>query len=204
MAGDMLLNLCTPFSPLLLTLLPHLHPLLTYPNCSSPRELALVFADYLRSHFSVFQPKALRSRARATFPSSRRATYPEESRSSFALPSYILFLQSERHLLLLPCTKWESLLTHLLSSSLSLTSCVSKLFERIILSRLFFFLESITSFSYPARPVSILDGLLSIKFWFFHGRFRMGLTILGRILGLFLLQLTFPRLLFCLSSRPFP
>ena len=30
-----------------------------FPNCSSPRESALVFADYLRSHFSVFQPKAL-------------------------------------------------------------------------------------------------------------------------------------------------
>ena len=31
---------------------------------SFPRELALVYAAYLRSHFSVSQPKALRSRAR--------------------------------------------------------------------------------------------------------------------------------------------
>ena len=33
------------------------------PNCSSPRESASVYAAYLRSHFSVSQPKALRSRA---------------------------------------------------------------------------------------------------------------------------------------------
>ena len=35
-----------------------------FPNCSSPRELASVYADYLRSHFSVSQAKVLRSRAR--------------------------------------------------------------------------------------------------------------------------------------------
>ena len=35
-----------------------------FPNCSSPRESASVYAAYLRSHFSVSQPKALRSRAR--------------------------------------------------------------------------------------------------------------------------------------------
>ena len=29
-----------------------------FPNCSSPRESALVYAAYLRSHFSVSQPKA--------------------------------------------------------------------------------------------------------------------------------------------------
>ena len=34
------------------------------PNCSSPRESASVYAAYLRSHFSVSQPKALRSRDR--------------------------------------------------------------------------------------------------------------------------------------------
>ena len=37
------------------------------PNCSSPRESASVYAiyaAYLRSHFSVSQPKALRSTAR--------------------------------------------------------------------------------------------------------------------------------------------
>ena len=38
-----------------------------FPNCSSPRESALVYAAYLRSHFSVSQPKALRRRARGYF-----------------------------------------------------------------------------------------------------------------------------------------
>ena len=35
-----------------------------FPNCSSPRESASVYVVYLRPHFSVSQPKALRSRAR--------------------------------------------------------------------------------------------------------------------------------------------
>ena len=35
-----------------------------FPNCSSSSKLALIFADYRRSHFSVSQPKAVRSRAR--------------------------------------------------------------------------------------------------------------------------------------------
>ena len=35
-----------------------------FPNCFSPRESASVYAAYLRSHFSVSQPNALRSRAR--------------------------------------------------------------------------------------------------------------------------------------------
>ena len=57
-----------------------------FPNCSSPRELASVFADYLRSNFSVFQPKALCSRARGYFSEPRRATCPKESHSSFCSP----------------------------------------------------------------------------------------------------------------------
>ena len=57
-----------------------------FPNCSSPRESALVYAAYLRSHFSVSQPKALRSRARGYFSELRRATCSEESHSSFCSP----------------------------------------------------------------------------------------------------------------------
>ena len=53
---------------------------------SSPRESVSVFADYLRSQFSVFQPKALRSRARGYFSELRQATCPEESHSSFCSP----------------------------------------------------------------------------------------------------------------------
>ena len=35
-----------------------------FPTLSFPRESASVYAAYLRSHFSVSQPKAMRSRAR--------------------------------------------------------------------------------------------------------------------------------------------
>ena len=57
-----------------------------FPNCSSPRESASVYAAYLRSHFSVSQPKALRSRARSYLPELRRATCHVESHSSFCFP----------------------------------------------------------------------------------------------------------------------
>ena len=56
------------------------------PNSSSPRESALVHAAYLRSHFSVSQPKALCSRARGYITELRRATCPEESHLSFCSP----------------------------------------------------------------------------------------------------------------------
>ena len=58
----------------------------SFPNCSSPRESASVYAAYLRSHFSVSQPKALRSRARGYLSELRRATCSEESHSSFCSP----------------------------------------------------------------------------------------------------------------------
>ena len=57
-----------------------------FPNCSSPRESASVYAAYLRSHFPVSQPKALRSRARDYLSELRRATFPVESHSSFCSP----------------------------------------------------------------------------------------------------------------------
>ena len=66
---------------------------------------------------------------------------------------------------------------------ISLTSCVSKLFERIILSRLLFFLESNSILSPPARPVSALVGLHSIIFCTFLSPFRMGSTNPGRVFG---------------------
>ena len=68
---------------LLLALLP---PLSNIHNCFSPRKSALVYAAYLRSHFSVSQPKSLRSRARDYLSELRRATCPEESHSSFCSP----------------------------------------------------------------------------------------------------------------------
>ena len=57
-----------------------------FPNCFSPRESALVYAAYLRSHFSVSQPKAWRSRARGYLTELRRATCSVEFHSSFCSP----------------------------------------------------------------------------------------------------------------------
>ena len=57
-----------------------------FPNSSSPRESALVYAAYLRSYFFVSQPKTLRSRARGYLSELRRATCPDESHSSFCSP----------------------------------------------------------------------------------------------------------------------
>ena len=57
-----------------------------FPNCSSPRKSASVYVAYLRSHFSVSQPKALRSRARGDLSELHRATCPVESHSSFCSP----------------------------------------------------------------------------------------------------------------------
>ena len=162
-----------------------------FPNCSSPRESASVYAAYLRSHFSVSQPKALRSRARGYLSELRRATCSEESHSSFCSPfSLAEFLAAASNLSSSTATGPDKvaypMLKHLPHSGMnfllhifnlswsshsfpsiwktssiipihkmgkpldspasfrpiSLTSCVSKLFERIILSRLLFFLES--------------------------------------------------------------
>ena len=59
-----------------------------FPNCSSPGKSASVYAAYLRSHFSVSQPKALRSRARGYLTELRRATCPVESHLSFCSPFF--------------------------------------------------------------------------------------------------------------------
>ena len=83
---------------------------------------------------------------------------------------------------------------------ISLTSCVSKLFERLILSRLLFFLESNSILSprqagfHPCR--STLDQIL-----YLFSPFRMGLTNLGRTLGQFSLLLISRKLL-TLSGTP--
>ena len=57
-----------------------------FPSCSSPEESTSIFADYQRSHFSVSQPKALRSRARGYFSKLCQPPCPEESHSSFCPP----------------------------------------------------------------------------------------------------------------------
>ena len=156
-----------------------------FPNCSSPRESASVYAAYLRSHFSVSQPKALRSRARGYLTELRRATCSVEFHSSFCSPfSPAEFLAAASNLSsstatgpdkvaypmpkhlprsgmdfllhiynlswsshsfpsiwktssIIPIHKMGMLLDSAASfRPISLTSCVSKLFQHIILSRL--------------------------------------------------------------------
>ena len=190
----------------------------------------MVYAAYLTSHFSISQPKALRSRARG-YPSELcRATCPEESHLSFCYPfSPAEFLAAASNLssstatgpdkvaypmlkhpsrsrmdfllhifnlswsshsfpstfpsILFPSTRWESLSTLLLPSSLSFSPLAyQKLFERIILSRLLFFLESY-SISLPSRLVSTLVGLHLIKFCIFLSPFQIDLTNRGWALG---------------------
>ena len=162
-----------------------------FPNCSSLRESASVYAAYLRSYFSVSQPKALRNRARGYLSEVHRATCLEESYSSFCSHfSFAEFLSAASNLSSSSATGPDKvayrMLKHLSRSGMdfllhifnlswsshsfpsiwktssiipihkmgkpldspasfwpiSLTSCVSKMFERIILSCLLFFLKS--------------------------------------------------------------
>ena len=57
-----------------------------FPNCSSSRESASVYATYLRSHFSISQPKALHSKARGHPSELCRSTCSEVSHLSFCSP----------------------------------------------------------------------------------------------------------------------
>ena len=163
----------------------------TFSNCSSTRKSTSLFADDLRSHISVCQSKALRSRARGYLSELRQVNCPEESHLSFCSPfSPTEFLAAVYKLSSSTATDPDKvvypMLKHLprsgmdfllhifnLSWSLhsfpsiwrtssiipihvmrkpldspisfgpiSLTSCESKLFDRAILSRLLFFLES--------------------------------------------------------------
>ena len=219
-----------------------------FPSYSSPRESASVFADYLRSHFSVSQPKALRRRARGYLSELCRATCPKEFYSSFCAPfTPTEFLAAASNLSSSTATGPEKvaypMLKHLLRfrmdlllqifnlswslhsfpsiwktfsiipihkmgkpldspasfRPISLTYCVSELCERIILSRLLFFLESNSIFS--PRQASFRHGRSTLDFLPFLSPFRMGLTNPGRALGQSSLLLISPKLL-TLSGIP--
>ena len=81
-----------------------------FPNCSSPRESASVYAAYLRSHFSVSLPKALPSGARGYLTELRRAMCSEEFYSSFCSPfSPGKFLAAVESTLSSPCSRFDFL-----------------------------------------------------------------------------------------------
>ena len=96
---------------------------------------------------------------------------------------HIPFLSSGRHLLLFPYTRWESFSTLLLPSGLSLSPPAYQSFLNASFYPVYFSFWYLIPFSLPARPVSALVGLHSIKFCTFLGPFRMGLTNPGRALG---------------------
>ena len=198
--------------------------------------MASVYAAYLRSHFSVSQPKALHSRIRGYLSEICRATCLVESHSSFCSPFSPtgLFAAASNlspstatgpdkvaypMLKHLPCAgmdfllyifnlSWSlhsfpsiwkmegkedifhyshpqvgkaSRLSCFLPAYLSLTSCVSKLFERIILSRLLFFLESNSILS--PRLAGFCTGRSTLdQILFLFSPFRMSLTNPGQAL----------------------
>ena len=116
------------------------------PNCSSPRESILVFADYLRLHFSVFQPKSLRSRVRGCFSSSAE---PRALRS-LTHPS---FLQLNRRCLqfFLHChSPRQSCLSHAKASSSMWHEFSSSHLQSLLdFAFLSFHLEDIFYYSHP-------------------------------------------------------
>ena len=54
-----------------------------FPNCFSPWESASVYANYLRSHYSVSQPKAFPKKFRGYLSEFQQASCLKESYSSF-------------------------------------------------------------------------------------------------------------------------
>ena len=70
-----------------------------FPNCSSPSELASIYANYSRNHFSVSQPKVFCNKARGCLSELRPATSSEKSHSSFCFPfSFIEFFAAATNL----------------------------------------------------------------------------------------------------------
>ena len=143
----------------------------------------MVYTAYLRSHFSVSQPKVLRNRARGylselplspaeflaaasnLFPTTAngpdKVAYPMQKhlpRSGIDFLFHIFNLSWSSHSFpfilktssIIPIYKMGKPLDSPASLRLTFfTSCVSKLFESIILSRLLFFLESNSILSPP-------------------------------------------------------
>ena len=123
-----------------------------FPNCSSPKESTLVYVAYLRFHFSVSQPKALRNRARGYLSELRRATCSEESHLSFCSPfSPTELLAAASNLFLLHC-HWprQSCLFYAKASS-SLWHGISSSHLQSLLDFAFlsFHLEDIFYYSHP-------------------------------------------------------
>ena len=93
---------------------------LNFPNCSSPREPASVFADYPRSHFAVSQPKVLRIKARSYLSEFRRAKSPGGLILLFATLSPAEFLAAATNLSSFTATGPDKVAYPMLKLSLAL------------------------------------------------------------------------------------
>ena len=141
------------------------------PNYFTSRDSASVFADFLRSHFFVSQLNALCRTAKGYLSELRRATFSEESHSSFCSPSLPLnFLWLSLTSFLSFATGSDKfayfMLKHHPRSGMDFRTHHSKLFERIILSRLLFFLKSNSMLSSPGRfpPWTVCSRSNSVPF----------------------------------------
>ena len=86
---------------------------------------------------------------------------------------------------------------------LSLSPPASQSFLNSSFYRVYFSFWYLTPFSLPASSVSVLSGLLSIKFFLFLHPFRKGLTNSSRALGQFSLLSTSPNLSALSGTSPF-
>ena len=155
-----------------------------FPNCSSPRESASAYADYLRSHFSLFQPKVFRSRTRGYLSELRRAPVSRDCRKLLLVhchwprPNNLSYAKASSSL-------WHGFFSHFQSllvfaflffrledifkyshsyheKAFQLISHFRRLksFLNSSFYRTYFSFWSLTPFSHPARPVSAVNGPL--------------------------------------------
>ena len=146
-----------------------------FPNCSSHRESASVYAAYLRFHFSVSQPKALHRRARGYLSGLCRAAWPVEPHPFFCSPfSLAEFFVAASNLSLLH-HNWprQSCLSHAKAPSLLWHGFSSShLQSLLVFTFLSFHLEDIFYYSHSQDgkasrlscfPLAYLSHLLHIK-----------------------------------------
>ena len=136
-------------------------------NCSS-EESASVYADYLRSYFSVAQPKALLDRARSYLFELLPVIYPEKSHFFFCSPfSPIEFLVTAKNLPSSTATGPDKIayfiLKHLSRSNMNFSSTYFQSF--LVFAFLFFHLEDFLSYSHPkmGKPLDAPASFLPIS-----------------------------------------
>ena len=156
-----------------------------FPNCSSPREFALLSLPLNFLQLPQTSPRPL-PLAQTKLPIPCYSTFFALAWIFFFTSSIfpdhrIPFLQSRKTSLLFPCIKSKSLSTLLLPSGLSLSPPASQSYLNASFGSVYSSFRNLIPYSLPARPVSALVGLHSIKFCTFLSPFRMSLTNPDRV-----------------------